>query len=72
MFAAVKETFNGKTQAFNICVLGALVELTKAVKLEALEKVLESRFVKAHHENNRKALYLGAELAKPHGTYIPA
>lgn len=64
MLRQVKEAF-GKTQAFNICVLGALVTLTSVVRLESLEKVLASRFAAAHHENNRKALYLGAELAKP-------
>ncbi len=56
----------GKPVAFNICVLGALATLTKAVRLESLEQVLVNRFASAHHENNKKALYLGAELAKPH------
>lgn len=65
MFQAVRETFKGKTQAFNICVLGALATLTGAVRLESLEKVLASRFAPAHHENNTKALQLGAELAAP-------
>jgi len=64
MYAAVKETFKGKTQAFNICVLGALAEITKTVQLSSLEKVLKGRFAKAHHESNSKALYLGAELAR--------
>ena len=63
MFQAVKDTFGGKTQAFNICVLGALSALTKVVRLESIEQVLDARFAKAHHENNRKALHLGAELA---------
>lgn len=64
MFRAVKEVF-GKTQAFNICVLGALITLTRVVRLESLEKVLEARFAPAHHDANRKALHLGAELAAP-------
>lgn len=65
MFHAVKEAFNGKTQTFNICVLGALVTLTGAVRLESVEMVLASRFAPAHHESNTKALTLGAALAKP-------
>lgn len=65
MFRAVKDAFGGKTQAFNICVLGVLATLTEVVRLESLEKVLASRFAPVHHENNRKALQLGADLAKP-------
>lgn len=64
LFRAVKEKF-GKTQTFNICVLGALVTLTGAVRLESLEKVLASRFAPAFHEANKAALLLGEELAKP-------
>lgn len=64
MHQAVKEKF-GKTQTFNICVLGALVTLTGAVRLESLEKVLASRFAPAFHEANKAALILGEELAKP-------
>lgn len=55
----------GKAQAFNICVLGALATLTGAVSLKALENVLAARFAAAHHANNKKALRLGAALAKP-------
>lgn len=55
----------GSPLAFNICVLGALATLTGAVSLYSLERVLEKRFAKAHHENNRKALNIGAELAAP-------
>jgi len=64
MLHAVKETFGGKTQALNICVLGALASITGAVRLESIEKVLATRFAAVHHENNKKALRLGAELAK--------
>lgn len=64
MLHSVKETFGGKTQALNICVLGALATLTDAVQLDSIEKVLESRFAAVHHENNSKALHLGADLAK--------
>lgn len=64
MHKAVMETL-GKPVAFNICVLGALATLTKAVKLSSLEKVLAERFAPAHHANNKTALHLGAKLAAP-------
>ncbi len=64
MFRAVKEKF-GRTQAYNVCVLGALATITGAVRLESLEKVLNSRFASAHHAANKQALELGAELARP-------
>lgn len=56
----------GRAVAFNICVLGALAALTGVVKLTSLERVLENRFAKPYHDNNRTALYLGAELAAPY------
>ncbi|MDL2315986.1 2-oxoacid:acceptor oxidoreductase family protein [Desulfovibrio sp. OttesenSCG-928-A18] len=65
MHQAVLDTL-GLPVAFNICVLGALAALTRVVSLGALEKVLESRFAPAHHKNNKTALHLGAELARPH------
>lgn len=55
----------GSPLAFNICVLGALATLTGVVSLFSLERVLEKRFAKAHQENNRKALNIGAQLAAP-------
>ena len=55
----------GKTQAFNICVLGAVNRFTKLVSMSSLEKVLASRFAPAFHEANRAALHLGDELAAP-------
>ena len=64
MQKAVLEKFH-KTQALNICVLGALVTLTGAVKMESVEQVLKARFKPAFHEANSAALALGAELAKP-------
>ena len=54
----------GKAQVFNICVLGALIQLTEVVKPEAIEKNLSERFAAAFHENNKKALAMGMELAK--------
>ena len=64
MHAAVMKEL-GKPQAFNVVVLGALVTLTKVVSVGALEKVLEARFPSVHHANNKKALHLGVEMAKP-------
>lgn len=67
MFQTVKDAFSGKTQAFNICVLGALAHITGAVRLDSLESVLDARFASVHHQNNRKALRLGAQLAQDAG-----
>ena len=55
----------GSTISYNITVLGALVTLPGAVRIESIEKVLAERFPPAHHEANRSALHLGAELAEP-------
>ncbi len=55
----------GREVAFNICVLGALAVLTRAVSLEALERLLEKRFEARFHEANRTALRLGADMAAP-------
>ncbi|WP_419787036.1 2-oxoacid:acceptor oxidoreductase family protein [Pseudodesulfovibrio sp.] len=54
----------GKPVAFNICVLGALVTLTKAVSLESVERVVHRRFKEAFFASNREALLLGEELAQ--------
>ncbi len=64
MYKATMEEL-GRAVAYNITVLGALVTLTGVVKLKSIEKVLQARFAAAHHEANKKALHLGAELAKP-------
>ena len=53
----------GKSQPFNICVLGVVNRFTKLVRMSSLEKVLESRFAPAFHEANRAALRLGNDLA---------
>ena len=63
MYQAVMDTL-GKAVAFNICVLGALIAITDVVSVKSLEKVLTGRFPPAHHENNKKALHLGIEMAK--------
>ncbi len=64
MYQAVMDTL-GKAQAFNVVVLGALITLTHVVKVEHCESVLEARFPAVFHENNKKALHLGVELATP-------
>ena len=63
MYEQVMETI-GKAQVFNICMLGALIELTGVVDSAAIEKNLTERFAPAFHANNKKALELGASLAK--------
>ena len=65
MHRAVTEKF-GKAQNLNICVLGALVTLTKAVALESLEKSLASRFRPEFFESAKAAMHLGARLASQH------
>lgn len=64
MYQAVMDAL-GRPVAFNICVLGALATLTGVVRIKALEQVLESRFAPAHHASNKKALHLGADMARP-------
>ncbi len=64
MYQAVMDTL-GKPQALNVVVLGALMTLTGVISVQAAESVLEARFPRAFHENNKKALHLGIELAKP-------
>jgi Pyruvate:ferredoxin oxidoreductase and related 2-oxoacid:ferredoxin oxidoreductases, gamma subunit len=63
MYDNVMEMF-GKPQVFNICVLGALIQLTNVVPLSALEDTLADRFAPRFQENNKKALELGVSLAK--------
>jgi 2-oxoglutarate ferredoxin oxidoreductase subunit gamma len=50
----------------NICMLGAVVSLTQAVRFESILKVLESRLPAALVPINRQALELGIELAAPY------
>ncbi|MDR2800889.1 MAG: 2-oxoacid:acceptor oxidoreductase family protein [Desulfovibrio sp.] len=63
MYRITKEKL-GRTVAFNICVLGALVSLTEIVGLPSVRKTLEKNFAPAHHEANKAALGLGVDLAK--------
>jgi 2-oxoglutarate ferredoxin oxidoreductase subunit gamma len=63
MHAAVMEKI-GKGIVLNICMLGAVIGLTKLVKPESIMKVLEKQIPKQFLDMNRKALELGSELVK--------
>ncbi len=63
MFHNVIERFH-KPQVFNICVLGALLELTKVVSLDAVKACLKSRFAPAFHAANEEALEMGSRMAR--------
>lgn len=52
----------GKTIVFNICMLGAVVGLTRVVRPESLARMLEGRIQPAFLDMNRKALEMGLEL----------
>ncbi|MHB8202298.1 MAG: 2-oxoacid:acceptor oxidoreductase family protein [Desulfomonilaceae bacterium] len=54
----------GKPIVFNICMLGAVTELSNVIKLESLHKILEERIPPAFLEMNRQALKVGVELAR--------
>ena len=56
----------GKPIVFNICMLGALVGLTRLVQPESIMKVLESRVPVEYLEMNRKAMDIGLRLAEPY------
>jgi 2-oxoglutarate ferredoxin oxidoreductase subunit gamma len=52
----------GKPIVFNICMLGAIVSLTKLVNPESILNVLETRIPSGFLDMNRRALELGMEL----------
>jgi len=54
----------GKPIVFNICMLGAVIGITRLVKPESILKVLETRIPENFLEMNRQALDLGLELAR--------
>ena len=54
----------GRPIVFNICMLGALISLTKLVKPESVTKVLESRIPSGFLGLNKQALELGLNLAE--------
>lgn len=52
----------GKPIVLNICMLGAVIQITKLVQPESIMKVLENRIRSEFLEINRQALELGMEL----------
>ena len=60
--SAVKDL--GKPMVTNIVALGVLVEITKVISKESLEKAVLDRVPKGTEELNRKALAKGYEIAK--------
>ncbi len=61
MYQTVMEKI-GKPIVFNICMLGAVVALTGAVRRESVLEMLKDRIPPNFLEMNRKALELGLEL----------
>jgi 2-oxoglutarate ferredoxin oxidoreductase subunit gamma len=61
MYEKVMEKI-GKPIVFNICMLGAVIGLTKLVHPESILKVLEKQIGPAFLEMNRQALELGLQL----------
>lgn len=61
MYQSVMET-TGRPIVFNICMLGAFVQLTQLIRKESIMKVLEARIPPGTLELNRQALELGVGL----------
>lgn len=61
MYTAVMDTI-GQAVVFNVCMLGALLGLTRLVRVESVLAVLETRVPKRFLEMNRQALQLGLSL----------
>jgi 2-oxoglutarate ferredoxin oxidoreductase subunit gamma len=54
----------GKAFVINIVALGSLIEITKVVSKEAIEKAVLARVPRGTESLNKKALSLGFEIAK--------
>lgn len=63
MYRRVMESI-GKPIVFNICMLGAVVGLTKLVKPESIMEVLKERIPQGFLKMNREALDLGLQMAE--------
>jgi len=63
MYEAVMDKI-GRPIVFNICMLGAVIGLTKLVKPESIIKVLETQIPKSFLDMNRQALDLGMKLTE--------
>ena len=67
MYEKVMETV-GRPIVFNICMLGAVIGITKLVRPESIMKVLETQIPKSFLEMNRQALEIGLKLVQGYGT----
>ena len=56
----------GKPIVFNICVLGALIGVSKLIRPESILKVLETTIPEDFMDMNKKALDLGFEMGDKH------
>ncbi len=63
MYQSVMEKI-GKPIVFNICMLGAVLSLTKLVSQDSIMKVLETRIPRDFLDINRQALELGSSLGE--------
>jgi 2-oxoglutarate ferredoxin oxidoreductase subunit gamma len=63
MYRRVMESI-GKPIVFNICMLGAVVGLTKLVKPESIMEVLKERIPPGFLKMNREALDLGMQMVE--------
>ena len=54
----------GKPIVFNICVLGALIGVSKLIKPDSILKVLETTIAEDFMDMNKKALDLGFEMGE--------
>ena len=63
MYDAIMEEV-GKPIVFNICMLGAMVGLTRLVKPESIMRVLSTRVPEEFLEMNQKAMEIGLRLAE--------
>jgi 2-oxoglutarate ferredoxin oxidoreductase subunit gamma len=63
MYEKVMEEI-GRPIVFNICMLGAVIGLTKLVRPESIIKVLETQIPSSFLDMNRKALELGLKLSE--------
>ncbi|MFC1798419.1 2-oxoacid:acceptor oxidoreductase family protein [Thermodesulfobacteriota bacterium] len=66
LYQNVMETI-GKPIVFNICMLGAVIQMTELLQPESVIRVLENRIPAGFLEMNRQALQLGIDLAEEHG-----
>ncbi len=63
MYETVMEKI-GKPIVFNICMLGAVIGLTKVVGSDSIIKVLQKRIPESFLQMNREALLLGMKLTE--------